>query len=115
MTGGAIRLCAAAAYAAAFSLASLTAHAADVERRLSLSKAEATIIANRFFADEIAIEGAVAERRQQGDDWVFPVKFGYANFVARDPILVNRFSGKASWAGLAEHNARLGRTKAVTK
>lgn len=61
------------------------------------------------------MKGAVAEPQQQGDDWVFPVKFGYANFVARDPIRVNRFTDKASWAGLAEHNARLGRTNAIAK
>lgn len=48
MTGVAMRLFATAPCAAAFSLASATAHAADVERKLSLSKAEAIIIANRF-------------------------------------------------------------------
>jgi hypothetical protein len=81
-------------------------------QRTGLSRAEAIVAANRFFAEEIAMEGAVAEPYERGDYWVFPVKFGYANVVAKDPILVDRFTGQASWAGLAEHNARVGRNKA---
>ena len=53
----------------------------------------------------------VVEPSQIGDNWVFPFKVGVANVVAREPILVNRFTGKASWAGLDAHNARLGRSK----
>jgi hypothetical protein len=94
--------------------ASQDASSADNPKSAGLTKAEATLVASRFFANEIAIEGAVAEPAQRGDFWVFPVKFGYANSVARDPILVNRFTGQVSWAGLTEHNARLGRSKAGT-
>ena len=89
--------------------------AADVATATGFSKAEATVIANRFFATEIHMEAVVAEPSMQGDNWVFPLKVGYANRVAKDPILVNRFTGKASWAGLAEFNAMSGRNKAQTK
>ncbi|MEO8739609.1 MAG: hypothetical protein ABI537_07900 [Casimicrobiaceae bacterium] len=89
--------------------------AADAPKPGGLSKADATVIANRFFATEIGMEAVVAEPSLQGDNWVFPLKVGYANTVAKDPILVDRFTGKASWAGLAEFNARNGRNKAQTK
>ncbi|MEO8753467.1 MAG: hypothetical protein ABI624_12400 [Casimicrobiaceae bacterium] len=79
--------------------------------RPSLSKATASTIAHRFFASEIGMEGSVGEPVERGDDWAFPLRFGYAGAVVKDPLLVNRFTGAVSWAGLAEHNARLGRTK----
>jgi|SRR5580765_3692602 hypothetical protein len=81
-------------------LVSQPALSAESEKAAGLSKTEATEIANKFFAKEIRIEGAVTEPHLQGDYWVFPLKTGYAGNVARDPILVNRFSGKATWAGL---------------
>jgi len=87
---------------------------ADTPKGAELSKAEATVIANRFFANEIAMEGSVAEPSLRGDHWVFPFKVGYAGVVARDPILVNRYTGQVSWAGLADHKARSGRGKAET-
>ena len=87
---------------------------AEAAKGAGLSKTEATSVANRFFAKEMAIEGAVAQPSERGDFWVFPVKIGYAGVVARDPILVNRFTGHASWAGLAEHRARMGRSKQQT-
>jgi hypothetical protein len=89
--------------------------AADASQAAGLSKAEATVIANRFFATEIGMEAVVAEPTMQGDHWVFPLKVGYANNVAKDPILVNRFTGKASWAGLAEFNRLSGRNNVQTK
>lgn len=89
--------------------------AAEGANAAGLSKAEATVIANRFFDTEIGMEAVVAEPSLQGDNWVFPLKVGYANRVARDPILVDRFTGKASWAGLAAFNARNGRNKVPTK
>ena len=64
---------------------------------------------------DILPQALAAEPSMQGDNWVFPLKVGYANRVAKDPILVNRFTGKASWAGLAEFNATSGRNKAQTK
>jgi hypothetical protein len=91
------------------------AMAADTPKAAGLSKAEATVIANRFFATEIGMEAVVAEPTMQGDHWVFPLKVGYANNVAKDPILVNRFTGKTSWAGLAEFNRLSGRNKVQTK
>ena len=86
-------------------MASALGLAADVQSGAGISKADATIIANRFFNEKIALEGIVAEPSQQGDNWVFPVKVGYRNVVGRDPILLNRFTGKASWVSLAEHDA----------
>jgi len=74
--------------------------AEGVEKSGGLSKDAATKIANAFFAAEIRVEGVVTEPHLQGDYWVFPLKVGYAGNIARDPILVNRFNGKASWAGL---------------
>jgi hypothetical protein len=106
-----MRLLLVAVCACTIALASSHAFSADAPKGEGLTKAEATLAANRFFANEIAMEGAVAEPTKRGDYWVFPVKFGYANFVARDPILVHRFTGQVSWAGLDEHNARLGRSK----
>jgi hypothetical protein len=64
-----------------------------------LSKDEAVTIATRYFANEIAVEGSVGEPTLQGDNWVFPVKFGARAVVARDPLFVNRYTGQVSWAG----------------
>ncbi len=89
--------------------------AADPPKAAGVSRAEATVIANHFFATEIGMEAVVAEPSLQGDNWVFPLKVGYANNVAKDPILVNRLTGKASWAGLAEFNARFGRNKVQSR
>jgi hypothetical protein len=93
---------------------SIMALGADAPKGAELSKAEATVIARRFFANEIAVEGSVAEPSLRGDYWVFPFKVGYAGVVARDPILVNRYTGQASWAGLADHKLRSGRGKVET-
>ena len=109
-----MRLLATAIVACTIALTSQVTLSADAPKAAGLSKAEAILVANRFFANEIGMEGAVAEPSERGDYWVFPVKFGYANVVAKDPILVHRFTGQASWAGLAEHNARLGRNKTGT-
>ncbi len=81
---------------------------ADAAQNVGLSKSEAVTVATRFFAEEIAVSGGVGEPSLKGDYWVFPVKFGYSAHVAADPILVNRITGKASWAGLAAHNAARG-------
>ena len=75
----------------------------------ALSKIEATRLAQQFFDSEIAFEGALGDASIKGDYWAFPVKFGYAGTVQPDPLLVHRQSGKVSWAGLAAHNAALGR------
>ena len=109
-----MRFFAAVALAFAISVASQVTLAADAPKPAGLSKAEAVLVANRFLANEIAIEGAVAEPSERGDYWVFPFKVGYAGVVARDPILVNRFTGQASWAGLADHKARAGASKLGT-
>ena len=85
-----------------FTLVSLVALSAEGEKAAGLSKAEAIAIANKFFANEIRVEGAVTEAHLQGDYWVFPLKVGYSGNIARDPIIVNRFSGKATWAGLEQ-------------
>ena len=106
-----MRIIAAVAFAFTLGAVSKVALTADAPKSVELSKAEATLVANRFFAHEIAMEGSVAEPFQRGEYWVFPFKVGYAGVVARDPILVNRHTGQASWAGLAEHKARLGRGK----
>ena len=66
-----------------------------------LTKAEAAVVARRFVATDIRMEAAVAEPALQGDYWAFPLKVGYAGTVAKDPVLVHRFTGKASWAGAA--------------
>lgn len=91
-----------ARYLAAMLLALIAAasFAVEPEKTQSLSKAQATEIANKFFVNEIRIEGGMAEPFLRGDDWIFPLKVGAAGIVARDPIVVNRFTGKASWAGL---------------
>ncbi len=78
----------------------------------TLSAAEATIIATRFFAEEIRLEGSVASPSLQADYWAFPIKIGYAGFVLPDPILVHRYTGETSWAGLAKHKAFLQSVKA---
>jgi hypothetical protein len=75
----------------------------------ALSKIEATHFAQQFFDSEIAFEGALGDAFIKGDYWAFPVKFGYAGMVQPDPLLVHRQSRKVSWAGLAAHNAALGR------
>jgi|GEM_PF-5488841 len=67
-----------------------------------LSQDEATAIANKFFAEKIRMEGAVTTPHLEGDFWAFPLKVGYAGSLVREPLLVNRFTGKATWAGLAE-------------
>ena len=105
-----LRLLATVIFLYAVAAISPLAAAAEKAKGAGLSKAEATVIANRFFRDEIAMEAVVGDPSSQGDNWVFPLKVGYANNVARDPILVNRFTGQASWAGLDELNARRGRT-----
>lgn len=86
--------------ACAVSLTAPVASAAEKANGTGLSKAEATAIANRFFAENIAIEAVVGEPSLQGDNWMFPLKVGYANKPAKDPIVVNRLTGHVSWAGL---------------
>ena len=100
-----------ASLAVALAMAPLSVWSADPPQGPGLSKEEAMSIATRYFANEIAIEGGVGEPTLQGDNWVFPVKFGARAVVARDPLLVNRSTGKVSWAGLDAHNAALGRAK----
>lgn len=85
--------------------------AAENPKSPGLSKAEATTIANRFFAEKIGIEAVLGEASLDGDNWLFPLRVGYANRVARDPIVVNRFTGEVSWAGLADLNAIRGGSK----
>lgn len=75
--------------------------AADAPKADGLTKAEAAVVARRFVATDIRMEAAVAEPALQGDYWAFPLKVGYAGTVAKDPVLVHRFTGKASWAGAA--------------
>ena len=79
--------------------------AAETANGTGLSNAEATAIANRFFAEKIAIEAVVGEPSLQGDNWMFPLKVGYANKPAKEPIVVNRLTGHVSWAGLDSLNA----------
>src|SRR5215471_8560239 len=73
--------------------------ATQSQKSVGLSKEEAVTIATRYFANEIAVEGSVGEPTLQGDNWVFPVKFGARAVVARDPLLVNRYTRQVSWAG----------------
>ena len=70
-----------------------------------LPKADAAAVARRFVATDIRMEAAVADPTLRGDDWAFLLKVGYAGPVAKDPVLVHRFTGKASWAGLAAADA----------
>jgi hypothetical protein len=96
--------------------ASGLAMSAPAETPRTLSKAEATRLAQQYFEVEIALEGALGIASIKGDFWSFPVKLGYAGTVQPDPLLVHRQTGKVSWAGLAALNARLGRTqKGVSK
>lgn len=90
----------AAMLALSLALLAVSSFAVEPEKTQSFSKAQATEIANKFFVNEIRIEGGIAEPFLRGDDWIFPLKVGAAGSVARDPIVVNRFTGKASWAGL---------------
>jgi len=78
--------------------------AADAPKAVGtgLSKADAASIARRFVATDIRMEAAVAEPVLRGDYWAFPLRIGYAGTAAKDPVLVHRFTGKVSWAGLAE-------------
>lgn len=85
-------------------LTSLPALSTENGSNADFSKDEATEIAIHFFANEIGIEGTVTEPHRDGDHWVFQLKIGYAGNLAPDPILVNRFSGEASWAGMEEWN-----------
>jgi hypothetical protein len=100
----------------AFTLAATSnvALAADAPKGTELSKAEATVVAHRFLANEIAMEASLAAPTQRGDHWAFPLKVGYAGTIARDPVLVNRYTGVASWAGLDERKARAGSGKQGT-
>ena len=100
-----LRLWTAVAAFCALSLLASVGFGAGTDKEGGLSKAEATVIAHRFFAEKIDIEAVMGEPTLQGDHWAFPLKVGYANRVARDPILVNRFTREASWAGLAQLNA----------
>lgn len=84
-------------FAGLLALLPMYAFSADADK--SISKAEATKIANNFFANEIRIEGGVTEPHLEGDYWIFPLRVGAAGNIARDPIRVNRFDGKATWAG----------------
>ena len=106
-----MRILAMVVLACAIVVTSQEALPADPPKGEGLSKAQAVLVAHRYFANEIRMEGAVAEPSQRGDYWVFPLKIGYAGVVARDPILVNRFTGEASWAGRADHKAGAGGTK----
>lgn len=81
------------------------AAAADAPQAGGLAKVEAAVVARRFVATEIRMEAVVAEPTLQGDYWAFPLKVGYAGTVAKDPVLVHRFTGKASWAGAAGPDA----------
>jgi hypothetical protein len=99
----------------AVSLVGPTSSAADKATGTGLSKTEATAIANRFFAEHIAIEAVVGEPTLQGDNWMFPLKVGYAKKPAKDPIVVNRLTGQVSWAGLDSLNAMRRGSKAQSK
>ena len=68
---------------------------------------DAHAIATRYFAREIAVEGSVGEGILRGEHWAFPAKFGVAGRAAPDPILVHATTGAVSWAGLADHRARV--------
>jgi len=84
------------------SLSFTCALVAASEDPAGLSQDEATAIANKFFAEKIRMEGAVTRPHLEGDFWAFQLKVGYAGSLVREPLLVNRFTGKATWAGLAE-------------
>jgi hypothetical protein len=86
-------------FAGLLALLPMYALSADADKSGGLSKTEATKIANAFFANEIRIEGGVTEPHLEGDYWIFPLRVGAAGNIARDPIRVNRFDGKATWAG----------------
>ena len=109
-----MRKIAALVFACTLAATSNVALAADAPRGPELSKAEATVVAHRFLANEIAMEASLAEPSQRGDYWVFPLKVGYAGTIARDPVLVNRYTGVTSWAGLDERKARAGSGKQGT-
>ena len=104
--GHKVRTITALVLACTLAATSNVALAADAPKRAELSKAEATVVAHRFLANEIAMEASLAEPSQRGDYWVFPLKVGYAGTVAKDPVLVNRYTGVATWAGLDERKAR---------
>lgn len=73
----------------------------------AISAQAAHAIATRYFAREIAVEGSVGEGVLRGEHWAFPAKFGVAGRAAPDPILVHATTGAVSWAGLADHRARV--------
>ena len=58
-----------------------------------------------------AEEGAVGQGVPRDGSWAFPVYFGYARKEAPDPILVDKRSGAASWAGLEAHRAFMEKMK----
>lgn len=76
-----------------------------------LSHDAARTIAARYFAREVMAEGAVGQGVSRDGTWVFPVYFGYARKEAPDPILVDKRSGAASWAGLEAHRAFMEKMK----
>ncbi|SRR6266567_4168508 len=100
--------------AGGFLMSSSISLSGEASSSVGISKEEATQLATRFVANEIRVEAAVGEPTAKGDNWVFPVKFGYRRVVHPDPILVNRRTGKVSWAGLAAHNAAPERAKGET-
>lgn len=76
-----------------------------------LSHDAARAIAARYFAREVMAEGAVGQGVSRDGTWVFPVYFGYARKEAPDPILVDKRTGAASWAGLEAHRAFMEKMK----
>lgn len=88
--------------------------AAGQARDSGISRAEAAGIAARFFANEVAVDGAVGKPVQKGEHWAFPVRIGHARALHRDPLLVHRVTGKVAWAGLDEYDATLGRYRSRT-
>jgi hypothetical protein len=77
----------------------------------TITREKATQLAERFFESEIAFEGALGEPSVQGNSWAFPVRLGYAGTVQPSPLLVNRNTGKASWADLDAFREKYGRTR----
>jgi hypothetical protein len=67
---------------------------------------EARRIAHQFFDCEIHSEGDLGQTYVWGDSWAFPVRLGYAGTVQREPIVVDRNTGAASWAELAEYRVQ---------
>jgi hypothetical protein len=84
---------------------------AEQSPQVQMTRARATQLAERYFESEIAFEGGLGEPTIRGQSWAFPVKLGYAGEVQPSPLLIDRATGKASWADVEAFRKQYGRTR----